>query len=327
MALSEFELIAHYFSRKPHRGDVALGVGDDAAILCPPKGNDLVLCIDALVAGRHFPLDTLPEAIGHKALAVNLSDIAAMGAEPAWSTLALTLPEADEHFVESFARGFYTLADRYGVELVGGDTVRGPLQVVVQIQGIVPTGTALTRSGAQPGDQLFVTGTLGDAGAGLALVQGEYSCTPEVVRRLRRRLDYPSPRVDEGVALRRIASAAIDISDGLLADLGHILEASGVGAKLDLEALPTSSELQQCVPDAESRLRLALSAGDDYELCFTIPESKLEQFEKIASKWECGYSHIGVICAEGGLVFEHGSLPMNLSEGFDHFSQGKHGHG
>jgi len=326
MALSEFELIAQYFNRKSHRGDVRLGVGDDAAILCPPAGNDLVLCIDALVAGRHFPLNTPPEAIGHKALAVNLSDIAAMGAEPAWGTLALTLPESDERFVEAFARGFFSLADRFGVDLVGGDTVRGPLQVVVQMQGVVPTGTALTRAGAQPGDHIFVTGSLGDAGAGLALAQGELSCEPDDAKMLRRRLDYPSPRVDEGIALRHIASAAIDISDGLLADLGHILEASGVGARLVLDAIPTSPELQQCVLDPESRLRLALSAGDDYELCFTVPESKLERFEQIASQWECGSSRIGVICAEDGFVFEHGSLPMNINAGFDHFSRGSHGH-
>jgi len=320
MALSEFELIAQYFTRSQHREDVRLGVGDDAALLRLPAGNELALCVDALVAGRHFPFNTAAEAIGHKALAVNLSDLAAMGAEPAWATLALTLPEADEAFVEGFARGFFALAETYGVDLVGGDTVRGPLQVVVQLQGLVPAGVALTRGGARPGDHLFVTGTLGDAGAGLALVKGGISCAPEEAAILRRRLDYPSPRVAEGLSLRGIASAAIDISDGLLADLGHILDASAVGARLALDAIPTSSALQGCVADAEARLRLALGAGDDYELCFAVPESRLGQLEQIAAGWECGYTHIGVICREAGYTFDHGTLPLDISSGFDHFS-------
>ncbi len=321
MALSEFELIAHYFTRNRHREDVRLGVGDDAALVQPSPGNELALCVDALVAGRHFPLDTPAEAIGHKALAVNLSDLAAMGAEPAWLTLALSLPEADEAFVEAFARGFYALADMHGVELVGGDTVRGPLQVVVQAQGIVPAGCALTRGGARSGDHLFVTGTLGDAGAGLALVQGRLGCAAEEAEWLKRRLDYPTPRVAEGISLRGIASAAIDISDGLLADLGHILKAGGVGARLELDAIPTSTALQCCVEDIEVRQRLALSAGDDYELCFCVPEARLAQFERVAADWPCGYSRIGVICAGTGLSLEHGMLPADLIAGFDHFGR------
>lgn len=320
MALSEFELIAQYFTHQQRRDDVLLGVGDDAALLSPPAGCELVLCVDAMVAGRHFPLDTPAKAIGYKALAVNLSDLAAMGAEPAWATLALTLPEADVAFVEGFARGFFSLAETHGVDLVGGDTVRGPLQVVVQVQGTVPAGMALTRAGAKPGDNIFVTGTLGDAGAGLGLVHGEFDCEEKAASWLRRRLDYPTPRIREGGALRGIASAAIDISDGLLADLGHILEASGVGAMLELDALPISNALKVCIGDAEAQLRLALSAGDDYELCFTVPDSHLAQFELVASQWECAYQRIGVIRAEGGITFEHGKLPADITAGFDHFS-------
>lgn len=321
MALSEFELIAQYFTRRQQRNDVTLGVGDDAALVRPPPDTELAVCVDALVAGRHFPFETDPHAIGHKALAVNLSDLAAMGAEPAWATLALTLPEADEVFVKSFADGFYALADAYGVELVGGDTVRGPLQVVVQLQGVVARGAALTRGGARPGDHLFVTGTLGDAGAGLAIVQKQLDCEPEDADWLRTRLDYPEPRVTEGISLSGIASAAIDVSDGLLADLGHILEASGVGARLELDAIPVSRSLQRCIQDTDARLRLALGAGDDYELCFAVPEARIGEFQEVAAAWSCGYSHIGIVCDEAGISFEHGSLPEGGTMGFDHFDR------
>jgi len=320
MVLSEFELIAQYFTRGQRRADVTLGVGDDAALLFPPAGCELVLCVDAMVAGRHFPLETSAEAIGYKSLAVNLSDLAAMGAEPAWVTLALSLPEADEAFVEGFARGFFSLAEATGVDLVGGDTVRGPLQVVVQAQGLVPAGTALTRAGAKPGDHIFVTGTLGDAGAGLGLVHGELACEEEDATWLQRRLDYPTPRLREGGALRGIASAAIDISDGLLADLGHILEASEVGATLELDAIPVSASLKACISNTEAQLRLALSAGDDYELCFTVPEAHLPLVEQAASAWECGYHRIGVIRTGEGITFEHGQVPAHIVGGFDHFS-------
>jgi thiamine-monophosphate kinase len=242
-----------------------------------------------------------------------------MGAEPAWTTLALSLPEADEAFAEGFAHGFFSLAAKHDVELVGGDTVRGPLQVVVQAQGILPEGSALKRSGARPGDQIFVTGTLGDAGAGLALQQQQCHCEGEAATFLRHRLDYPVPRVAEGIALRGIASAAIDISDGLLADLGHILAASGVGARLAIDALPLSPALRQCQADEAARLKWALGAGDDYELCFTVPAERIVAFERVAADWGCGYSRIGEICDEPGLGIEQGTLPPGVAGGFDHF--------
>jgi len=322
MPLSEFSIIEHYFTRRHRRADVVLGVGDDAALLAVPPGMQLAVCVDALVAGRHFPLETSPEAVGHKALAVNLSDLAAMGAEPAWATLALTLPEADERFLAGFAAGFYRLAERYGIELVGGDTVRGPLQIVVQLQGLVPAGAALTRAGARPGDRLFVTGTLGDAGAGLALVQGALACDEPHGATLRRRLDYPEPRVAAGRSLCGIASAAIDVSDGLLADLGHILDASGVGAELALDTLPFSAALKSCVGDDAQRLRLALTSGDDYELCFTVPREKLSRLDSVAVEWDVPLTCIGEIREGAGIGFRQGELPAGIVGGFDHFGKG-----
>ncbi len=321
MPLSEFSIIEQYFTRRHRREDVVLGVGDDAAVLEVPSGMQLAVCVDALVAGRHFPLETAADATGYKALAVNLSDMAAMGAEPAWATLALTLPEPDADFLQGFASGFYRLAETHGVELVGGDTVRGPLQLVVQIQGLVPRGKALTRSGARPGDHLFVTGTLGDAGAGLRLVQGQLSCEEPHAITLRQRLDYPTPRVTAGIALREIASAAIDISDGLLADLGHILEASSVGAEIELDAIPISTALKRCIADDTNRMRLALTAGDDYELCFTVPEDKLPQLEQAAAEWDFPLTRIGSIRAGSAIRFCNGEPPADLIAGFDHFGE------
>lgn len=319
MPLSEFSIIAQYFSRCARRDDVLLGVGDDAALLEIRPGMHLAVSMDAMVAGRHFPLETMPEAIGYKALAVNLSDMAAMGAEPAWATLALTLPEPDMDFLAGFAAGFYRLAESCGVDLVGGDTVRGPLQAVVQIQGLVPQGKALRRDGARAGDHLFVTGTLGDAGAGLRIVQGQLCGDATHAAELRRRLDYPTPRVQVGLALRDIATAAIDISDGLLADLGHILDASAVGAEIELDAVPVSTALKKCVADSTERLSLALTAGDDYELCFTVPEENLDELHRVAAEWGCGMTRIGRIVAGTGIGFCHGEVLGDLVAGFDHF--------
>ena len=322
MPLSEFSIIAQYFTRPSRRDDVVVGVGDDAALLEIPREMQLAVSVDALVAGRHFPLETSPDAIGYKALAVNLSDMAAMGANPAWVTLALTLPEANADFVAAFAAGFYRLAEAYGIELVGGDTVRGPLQAVVQIHGLVPRGKALTRAGARDGDHLFVTGTLGDAGAGLRLVQGQLSCEDKCAGELRRRLDYPSPRVRAGLSLRDIASAAIDISDGLLADLGHILDASSVGVEIELDAIPVSAALKGCLSDSVDRLRLSLTAGDDYELCFTVPEEKLAELQRVAADWDCSVTRIGRIRSGSGIGVCNGELPSDLIAGFDHFGGG-----
>jgi len=323
MPLNEFSIIERYFNRAARRGDVLLGVGDDAALLQVPQGMQLAVSVDTLIAGRHFPEDTRPEAIGYKALAVNLSDMAAMGAKPAWVTLALALPEADEPFIEDFARGFFSLAQQYDVDLVGGDTVRGPLTCSVQVHGFVARDEALLRSGAQPGDLIYVTGNLGDAGAGLRLKQGALCADAAAAATLIRRLEHPLPRVNEGMSLRGIASSAIDISDGLLADLGHIVDDSGCGAELRLDTIPCSAALQQCVADDMERLRLALSAGDDYELCFTVPPQKVAELERVAAGWECGFHRIGCIIEGAGIRLTGGgsdALQAGLP-GFDHFRE------
>ena len=243
------------------RDDVAVGIGDDGAVLAPRAGHELVVATDTLVAGVHFPATTAAYDLGWKALAVNLSDLAAMGAEPAWATLALTLPLPDEAWVTQFARGFAALARAHGTSLVGGDTTRGPLTVSVTVHGFVPRGDALLRRGAHAGDAVFVTGTLGDAAGGLA--------RPDVAA-LRERLDRPTPRVAAGRLLRGVASAAIDVSDGLLIDLGRLCDASGVGAEIDAEATPISAALRETFGDDAARAH-AWSGGDDYELCFTAP--------------------------------------------------------
>jgi len=321
MSLGEFSIIERYFTSRTHRKDVVLGVGDDAALLQVPEGMQIAVSVDTLVAGRHFPHDTTAKAIGHKTLAVNLSDMAAMGAEPAWATLAITLPESDPEFVEAFAEGLFALAVRHGVELVGGDTVRGPLSLTLQLQGLIPAGQALLRSGSQPGDAIFVTGTLGDAGAGLAIRQGQACPNQAAAAYLVNRLDYPQPRVAEGISLRGIASAAIDISDGLLADLGHILERSGGAAELELAKLPLSDEIGQCISESCDMLSMALTAGDDYELCFTVPESKLDELERVSRDWVTPPTRIGHIVEGGGIRLhgEHSDALQELAGGFDHF--------
>lgn len=245
------------------RDDVALGIGDDAAVVRPRAGHDLVLCTDTLVAGVHFPNDTPADAVGHKALAVNLSDLAAMGAEPTWALLSLTLPEPDADWVTGFARGFGALAKRFGVHLVGGDTTRGPLCITVQVAGEVPLDGALRRGTARAGDALFVSGPLGDAALALTKLQrGD-----PVPAALRDRLDRPEPRVEFGIALRGVASAAIDVSDGLLTDLARLLHGTGLGATVDVESLPRSAAFV-----AEGGVAgMQLYGGDDYELLFAAP--------------------------------------------------------
>ncbi len=326
MALSEFEIIDRFFAaRATGRTDVALGIGDDAAVLNVSPGMQLVVAVDGLIEGVHFPVGTDPAAVGHKALAVNLSDLAAMGAEPAWATLYLSLPDPDPARAKAFADGFLSLADRYGMALVGGDTVRGPFTVAVQVMGLVPQGGALSRGGARPGDGIYVTGSLGDGGAGLALVQGRLTASGDAADRLRRRLDWPEPRVGIGVALRGIASAAIDISDGLVADLGHILERSGIGARVEVEQLPFSAELRQVLPDEAARTALALHAGDDYELCFTVPAEREPMLKALDSE-NVQITRIGTIEAQPGvrLVRVDGTPFNGRTAGYDHFAGGSH---
>lgn len=271
MAISEFEIIRRYFQDRALAGeDVIVGIGDDGAILRPPRGVDLVVAVDTLVAEVHFGREVSAEDLGYKALAVNLSDLAAMGAEPAWTSLALTIPAVDENWLEGFSRGFLKLASRYGVKLIGGDLTRGPLAITVGIYGLVPRGAGLRRIGARPGDWIYVTGTLGDAALGLSILQGRSEAARAYRNELYARLHRPVPRVTEGMALRGQASSAIDLSDGLVADLEHLLQASRVGATIDLDHLPLSPALQ-AVDDPVARLELALCGGDDYELCFTLP--------------------------------------------------------
>lgn len=264
---AEFDLIAAIRARpQPLRRDVVLGIGDDAALLQPAPGLQLVVAMDTLNAGVHFPTGTAAADIGWKALAVNLSDLAAMGAAPAWCTLSLSLPEPGLAWVDGFLDGFMALATEHGVALVGGDTTRGPLSISVTVHGLVEPGHALQRRGALPGDDIWVTGTLGDAAGALAQWRAGLPMLPQ----LRPRLDRPQPRVAVGRALQGLAHACIDVSDGLLADLGHLCLASGVGAEVDVDALPASPALQGAF-DGDVRRALQATGGDDYELCFTAP--------------------------------------------------------
>lgn len=320
-SMSEFDLIRTYFTDlTPDRADVALGIGDDAALVSVPPGQQVAVSVDTLVSGVHFLPSVSPRALGHKALAVNLSDLAAMGAEPAWVTLALTLPTADHTWLAEFAEGFSGLAARYGVALIGGDTTRGPLSLSIQVQGLVPEGEALRRSGARVGDGIYVTGTLGDAALCLKLMQSTTDSGP-LIDALRPRLETPQPRVEAGAGLRGLASGAIDISDGLLADLGHILEASGVGASLELERVPLSSTYAEWMVQGGD-WSPALTGGDDYELCFTAAEEAGPQIEKLAVDLDLPISCVGRIEAQTGLrVTKSGAGVWSGSEtGFDHFS-------
>jgi len=320
VSLSEFELIQRYFSDLTiPRDDVVLGVGDDCALLRIAHDMQLALSIDTLVEGVHFFPDVDPEALGHKALAVNLSDLAAMGASPAWVTLALTLPRADGSWLAAFSRGFSALARRFGVQLVGGDTTRGPLTVSVQAHGLLPAQQGLRRSGARVGDLVYVTGTLGEAG--LALRHREQGMPwPAVDSALRERLERPIPRIEAGLALRELASAAIDISDGLIADLGHVLEASGVGAQLRLEQFPLSAPVRAAI-DADAAWDLPLSGGDDYELCFTLPPMHAAALARISERLALPMTRIGRIEAAPGLrcIRGDGSQWSGHSPGYEHF--------
>jgi len=296
--MDEFEIIRRHFAAKAKtRDDVVLGIGDDAALLKVPSGHELAVSTDSLIAGVHFPPDLPPDAVGHRALAANLSDLAAMGAKPAWVLMALTLPHADEQWLDGFSRGFFALADKHGVALVGGNLARGPLNITLTVHGLVEQGTALTRRGAQPDDRIYVTGSPGDATTGRKLLQaGSTDFADPCVRRFA----YPEPRVAAGEALRGIATAAIDISDGLLADLGHLLEASDQGAKLELDRLPLSTGLLR-QHGKEAAWEIALTGGDDYELCFTTPVARSAAAESRLKEVGCPATCIGAIEAKSGI--------------------------
>jgi thiamine-monophosphate kinase len=321
MALSEFELIDRFFSRSgARRTDVVLGVGDDGAVLECPPGAQLVAAIDSLVAAVHFPPGAPARSVGHRALAVNLSDLAAMAAQPAWALLALALPAADEVWLGEFSAGLDALARQHGVALVGGDTTGGSLCVTVQVLGFVPRGAALTRSGGRPGDAVFLSGTTGDAAAGLMLEQSRLALADEAQAQwLLDRFRYPTPRVSLGLALRPHASACIDVSDGLLGDCARLAHASGCGVDLDYEALPLSGALQAAVGPQRAR-ELALTGGEDYELCFSVPEAKLARFAQRCPAAEFGWSRIGTLTGQPGARVLHGGTVMQVSHrGFDHF--------
>lgn len=319
---SEFDLIRRFFTRDCKTEEVALGIGDDAALLKIPEGQQLVVTTDTLIENVHFPEEIPPEFIGYKALAVNLSDLAAMGATPRWVTLALSLPEADEVWLEGFSRGFLGLAEEYGVSLVGGDTTRGPLSITVQAMGLVPDGQALLRSGASPGDLVYVSGSIGDAGLALSALKGGTRLEADEYQHLVMRLHKPVPRVALGLALRGLASACIDVSDGLLADLNHILEASGVGADIAMQQIPLSPLVRQWA-DQHGDFSAPATWGDDFELVFTLPAQKQASLEAVARKMDIPLTQIGEITTTTGLrLFTPAGEPVNVPQaGYDHFGR------
>ena len=318
MVLSEFEIIKRFFQRDDARADVALGVGDDAACLRPPVGAELVVATDTLVNGVHFPNATSARDIGFKSLAVNLSDIAAMGARPAWATLALTVPQASEPWLAEFANGFFELATRHDVALVGGDLTRGSLSITVQLIGTVASGRAVTRGGGKVGDDVYVTGTLGDARLALEVIGGRITPSKIHDEFLRKRLNRPCARVAVGCLLTGIASCAIDVSDGLAADLKHLLESSGVGMELIPDALPRSAALSAVLSERES-LAAALAGGDDYELCFSAPVGQRQHVTAIALKCACPIARIGVLIEGNGIRYANGKRLEAADEGYRHF--------
>ena len=328
--MGEFDLIAHYFTRPAQRA--VLGVGDDCALLAPASGMQLAISSDMLVEGQHFFPDTDPERLGHKALAVNLSDLAACGARPLACTLALALPRVDAAWLDPFARGLLALADAHGCELVGGDTTQGPLNICITVLGEVPAGQALLRSGARVGDDIYVSGTLGDARLALEALQGRITLTPQVLAAARQRLEAPTPRVALGQALRGIANSAIDLSDGLLGDLGHLLRASGVGACVDtsktIDLIAASAREITAAGQFDLQLlhQCTLAGGDDYELAFTAPVERRAGVAAAAQASATPVTRIGRIEATPGLrLIDAQGQPLARAQqqryaSFDHFA-------
>ncbi|HRN65141.1 MAG TPA: thiamine-phosphate kinase [Alicycliphilus sp.] len=324
--MGEFDLIARFFTRPVRHA--ALGVGDDCALLAPAPGMQLAVSSDMLVEGRHFFADVDPETLGHKALAVNLSDLAACGARPLAFTLALALPCVDEAWLQGFANGLFALADQHGCELVGGDTTAGPLNICVTIFGEVPAGQALLRSGARAGDDIWVSGRPGEARLALDALRGQMDLPAATLARLRARLERPTPRVALGLALRGLASSAIDVSDGLLGDLGHVLKSSRVGAEIDVHIttdLLASGALQESAKgifDAETMMPCALAGGDDYELVFTAPAARRAAVQAASSASGTQVTRIGRITPAPGLrLLDRTGQPLpGRFASFDHFA-------
>ena len=321
--MTEFELIERYF-RRPARNAV-LGVGDDAALIAPSPGFEIAASVDMLVEGRHFFPGTDAEALGHKTLAVNLSDLAAMGATPRWALLAFALPSVDEGWLAAFARGFFALADAHGVDLVGGDTTRGPRNLCVTVLGEVPAGRALRRSGAKGGDSIWVSGKLGDAALAVAHQSGRIRLEGADLVGCENALSRPAPRVALGLGLRGIASAVIDVSDGLVGDLGHVLDASQIGATIDLDLLPRSAALERQLGGAarEIALQCLLAGGDDYELCFAAPRARDGAILTLGDRLGLPLTRIGIATAQhvGLEVRDAAGRPLErLPHAFDHFA-------
>lgn len=317
MSLGEFDIIARYFARKNERGDVLLGIGDDAAVLDTQPGRKLVVAMDTIVEGVHFPVDTDAADIGYRALAVNLSDLAAMGAEPAWMTLSLSLSRANEQWLSGFASGLFDLAKDYNVALVGGDTVRGPMVITVQVAGWVENDGWLTRSGAKPGDLLFVSGIPGEASGGLAVIQRRIM-GGEAASFLKHRFLRPRPRVELGRQLRNVASAAMDVSDGLLTDLKKLCAASNCGAQLNVDALPESTALTELF-EVEDCRQYALAGGDDYELLFTLPPERAAGLRTLQLQQRV--TQIGIITSDTTVQCQLDGQPFRTKRGgYDHFA-------
>ncbi len=316
-AIGEFALIARWFTRPARR--IRLGVGDDCALLAPAPGLELAVSTDMLIEGRHFLSTVRPERLGHKALAVNLSDLAAVGAKPLAFTLSLALPQADDAFLEPFASGLLALADEHGCEIAGGDTTKGPLAISITVFGEVAPGQALLRSGARVGDDVWVSGRLGDARLALEAFRGTVALPGDAFERVRPAMERPTPRVALGLALVGVASSAVDVSDGFAGDLGHILERSGVGATVDADALPCSDDLAALGP--ERRRAWTLAGGDDYELIFTAPPAACEAVLAAGERAATPVTRVGRIVAEPGLVVRGADgRVLAAPAGFDHFA-------
>jgi len=319
--VKEFQLIEHFFTKQAlSRRDVELGIGDDCALVIPAANKAIAISCDTLVENVHFYPNMPAKALGYKSLAVNLSDLASMGAEPAWMTLALTLPNVDEEWLTGYSLGLFEAAEYYNIALVGGDTTRGPRSITVTVNGQVPAGTALTRSGAKNGDWIYVTGTLGDSALGLDVLRGSKQVALEHQSYLVNRHYYPTPRVLAGLALRALASSAIDLSDGLYSDIQHVLQQSGISAIIDVDLLPLSDALKSSVTDEEA-LSYALTGGEDYELLFSVPEAKKGALEIALANTGVSFTQIGQISSGEKLrLIRNGQpyIPTNI--GFEHFS-------
>lgn len=322
--MKEFDLIQTYFAgRGPKRKDVVLGVGDDAAITRVPAEKLLVVATDTMVENTHFFADSSPRSIGHRCLAVNLSDFAAMGAEPAWASIALTLPSINEAWIKEFTDGLFEIAEYYNVQIIGGDTTQGPLAVSVSLKGFVTEGKAMLRSGAKAGDWIYVTGQLGDSALSVQAKLNKIELAQDVQVMTQQRFDFPSARIAAGQVIRHAATSAIDLSDGLLQDLGHILNASNVSAHIDVEKLPISYLIEDAV-GKEQAIKLALTGGEDYELLFTVPEEQKAYLDQNATAMGVNFTCIGQV--RGGkpsidLSLNGEPYTVEDEQGFQHFSQ------